>query len=628
MKDFIRKARSLFIFCFLLSNIQAQDSTHVNLRSQAAQYFSGKDYEKAISLYTELLRLYPKEPEYMYKKGVCCVNLNQDLDEAIRLLRAVAVTGYTPLSWYYLGRACHLYYSFDDAIKAYSRFVLMGKKSEIKAYQVERLIEMAKNGIEYTRSGQSFEVQHIQVIQLNQLPVAGEINGSGKIMRKPKEFCSKTDLRNDYKSWMFLPSFTEINEYVYLSGLEPGKKNGKQLFRIRNINHETWGIPEALTFLNTPYDEEYPFFDAKTSTLYFSSKGYSSIGGYDIFKSTYDWNSKTWSKPTNLGFPINSPFDDYVFVTDVMNHSACFVSNRDVSPKEATVYKIRIQPESAGTRFMSDDEIRKAAKLQITQKEISPEVQPLTHSAMTDTVAVSFTTELRENDYNRLISEALVLQVSADSSARIARDLRILARETPDNDAKKTLVSDILKNEKEAKRVQREADERFASARSIRDTTRTDSLIKPSGSVNNIKVYRYESSSEPAPAVPEKQTSRNALVRADVFSISETPVYSTSNPIPPCEQSPNGLVYRIQLRVLSKSASNESFGGIYPVCYDQISSPPVLKYYAGHFTTLRSVNEALTQVRAHGFPDAFIVAFLNGKVISTEKAREIEFSKQ
>jgi hypothetical protein len=243
-------------------------------------------------------------------------------------------------------------------------------------------------------------------------------------------------------------------------------------------------------------------------------------------------------------------------------------------------------------------------------------------------MAVSFTTVLRKNDYNRLISEALILQVSADSSATIARDLRILARETPDKDSKKTLVSDILKNEKEARRLQHEADERFASARSIRDTTRSDTLIKPSGSVNNIKVYRYEVRTESAPPASEKQISRNTMITADVFFISSTPVYSASHPIPPCEQSPNGLVYRIQLRVLSKPASNESFGGISPVCYDQISSPPVLKYYAGHFTTLLVVNEALTQVRAHGFPDAFIVAFLNGKVITTEKAREIEFSKQ
>lgn len=630
MREFRRSILAIFTFSFLSICIYAQDA--VNLKLQASQYLSQKNYEKALPIYSELLKKFPKEPEYMYGMGVCYLNLNQNLEEAIQLLRAVSVTGYSPLSWYYLGRACHMNYSFEDAIKAYSRFVLNGKKSDIKAFQVERLIEMSKNGIEFTRSGHALFVQHVQRIQLSQLHLAGEINGSGKIMRKPVEFCNKTDLRNNNKSWMFLPSYTELNEYVYLSGFERSRKNGKQLFRIRNINHETWGIPEPLTDLNTPFDEEYPYFDAHTSTLYFSSKGYSSMGGYDIFKSTYDWNSKTWSKPENLGFPINSPFDDYIFITDPMDHSANFVSNREVSSNEAVIYKIRMPSDKHGTQFLNVDEVREAAKLQISQDEAIPVMEQATVNNSETKVAVeksqSEKVQLEKNDYNRLISEALVLQIQADSSARIARDLRIMARETPDSDAKKRIVSDLIKNEKEARRLQGEADARFSSARNLREDERNDSLLKPSGTLNNIKIYQYQTSRNDSEETLVVHSNKIPVESSESFSILETSRYNNSNPIPSCSQSWDGLVYRIQLSALSKPAANDLFGGITPVCYEQGNQTSVRKYYAGVFRTLRTVNDALSQVRAHGFPDAFIVAFYNGKIIPTEKAREIEFSGQ
>jgi tetratricopeptide (TPR) repeat protein len=255
------------------SYLNAQDNKNTELKVDARRYFSEKNFAEALPIYRQLLNEFPKEPEYLYCTGVCLVQLNGDMEEAIRLLRPVTGTEYSNLSWYYLGRAFHLHYAFDDAIKAYSRFVQKGKAAEIKQYDVERYIEMARNGIEYTRLGHQVTVQQVEAVKTDDLQIAAGINGTGKLMKKPVEFCSKTDIRNGYRPWMFLPSFTEINEYVFVSGYEPGKKNNKQIFRIRNINHETWGFPEPLNEgVNTSYDEEYPFFDARNSTLYFSSK--------------------------------------------------------------------------------------------------------------------------------------------------------------------------------------------------------------------------------------------------------------------------------------------------------------------------------------------------------------------
>ena len=74
-----------------------------------------------------------------------------------------------------------------------------------------------------------------------------------------------------------------------------------------------WSTPQKLGGgINTRFDEESPYMHADGKTLYFSSKGHSSMGGYDIFKTVKTGN--VWSKPINIGYPINTSRDDIYFV--------------------------------------------------------------------------------------------------------------------------------------------------------------------------------------------------------------------------------------------------------------------------------------------------------------------------
>lgn len=98
--------------------------------------------------------------------------------------------------------------------------------------------------------------------------------------------------------------------------------DGKKLFFVRKQGKQkdilmcsksitgNWSAPRKLPF-NTEYDEESPFIHDDGKTLYFSSKGHNTMGGYDIFKTVYQGGS--WSKPENLGYPVNSVGDDIYF---------------------------------------------------------------------------------------------------------------------------------------------------------------------------------------------------------------------------------------------------------------------------------------------------------------------------
>lgn len=72
-----------------------------------------------------------------------------------------------------------------------------------------------------------------------------------------------------------------------------------------------WGPAKSLGgAINTKYDDDSPYVSKDGKTLYFSSRGHNTMGGYDIFKSAYDSIGHRWGAPENMGYPINTPDDD------------------------------------------------------------------------------------------------------------------------------------------------------------------------------------------------------------------------------------------------------------------------------------------------------------------------------
>ncbi len=108
--------------------------------------------------------------------------------------------------------------------------------------------------------------------------------------------------------------FSPEGDQIFFSSDRPGGKGGLDIYVIGQDRKGGWMEPTLLPGrINTEYDEEGPVFDPKTKTMYFSSKGHNSMGGYDLFKSVWNEVKQEWSEPENLGFPINSPDDDVYF---------------------------------------------------------------------------------------------------------------------------------------------------------------------------------------------------------------------------------------------------------------------------------------------------------------------------
>ncbi len=100
---------------------------------------------------------------------------------------------------------------------------------------------------------------------------------------------------------------------LFFASNRKGGFGGTDIYMCRKIGTK-WTEPQnAGSEINTPYDEDFPNISADGRILYFSSKGHTSMGGYDIFKSNIDENNNTFSRPKNLGYPINTTDDDMNF---------------------------------------------------------------------------------------------------------------------------------------------------------------------------------------------------------------------------------------------------------------------------------------------------------------------------
>ena len=127
----------------------------------------------------------------------------------------------------------------------------------------------------------------------------------------------------------------------YVTDLEKGSQGGKDIFYTTwNKEEEKWNEPQNLgDEINTPYDEEAVFMHSDGRTLYFSSRGHNSMGGFDVFKTVLQPNN-TWSPVENLGYPVNGPEDDVFLVMAANGRHAYYATHHKDSYGEKDIYKI------------------------------------------------------------------------------------------------------------------------------------------------------------------------------------------------------------------------------------------------------------------------------------------------
>ncbi|HEU4719371.1 MAG TPA: OmpA family protein [Bacteroidia bacterium] len=128
------------------------------------------------------------------------------------------------------------------------------------------------------------------------------------------------------KSWEPSACVTPDGNTLYFSSTREGGYGGRDIWRSVKLPNGEWSLPTNLgPKINSAYDEDAPSILADGKTLYFSSNGTQSMGGFDIFSTEFSEDSG-WAAPVNIGYPVNTADDDIFFVPTPDNKHAYYSS--------------------------------------------------------------------------------------------------------------------------------------------------------------------------------------------------------------------------------------------------------------------------------------------------------------
>ena len=152
------------------------------------------------------------------------------------------------------------------------------------------------------------------------------------------------------RAWESTPSVSADFSTLYFSSNQKPNKGGKDIFSaeigvLANGLLEFYNVKNLGDSINTIYDETAPFIHADGSTLYFSSDSPESMGGLDVFYSRKD-SSNTWSKPQNMGYPLNTTRDNFGFCTNLAGNKGYISSIKDnIAGSNMVIYEVSIPQE-------------------------------------------------------------------------------------------------------------------------------------------------------------------------------------------------------------------------------------------------------------------------------------------
>ena len=142
-------------------------------------------------------------------------------------------------------------------------------------------------------------------------------------------------------NWESQPSVAPNGEAIYFARGVKGGTTGIDLYVSYKQADGKWGKAEALTEINTPFDDISPCIHPDGQTLYFVSNGYPGFGGFDIYVSRKGEDGK-FSKPINLGWGINSEKDEQDISVSLKGDLAYLSSHREGGQGLVDIYTVAL----------------------------------------------------------------------------------------------------------------------------------------------------------------------------------------------------------------------------------------------------------------------------------------------
>ncbi|MFP4557002.1 MAG: hypothetical protein ACLFNU_09045 [Bacteroidales bacterium] len=532
----------LLITLSICTSALSQDGANGNkedIRQSASDsLFMAGLYSDALVKYEEELERYPQDPKIHYKAGICYLESTRQLDKAIEHLKFASTRDVPNLVYYHLGKAYMKNYQFDEAISFLRRFTVNGGDPTVSNKEIELLASQCENGnfmLRYIFKPEVIDRKRVAQDEMYNYIITKSEGGS--FIPVPEQLKSTVDKKENDTSMIFYPINPEPGDKIVFSSYGGTKSIGKDLFIIEMLEDSLWSKPEPLgDAVNSNYTEEFAYLAPDGVTLYFSSEGHYSIGGYDIYKSIYNPSVNKWSSPENLGFPFSSPFNDYLFVPSEDESMAIFVTDRNTASDSVDVVLIRLDEDPIRRSIDDKNEILRIAQLNpniLKDKTIGSAPNTVSKQKSADKSA-SFRAVENDPEYSRALAAGFQQQMKADSLKIKLGDLRNKFDYIDTADERRALEKRVVAVEDTLLKAQRNADIQFALASRIEQeylTGKRKPTDKPTATFSSDNPdYLYQAQFAPTVfqsneieilSQLEKQTSTLSNLRSEVLELRE-----------------------------------------------------------------------------------------------------------
>jgi hypothetical protein len=688
-----------------------------DIQEEAAVAFDSKDYKKAYELYDKLYTQVPKNFEYKSRLGFSSLYYPEKKARAIEIFEDIKRTDKSSEADYYLGKAYHVNYKFDEAIQSYEAYV--AAKGDKPKKEDLPLIADAKMGIVNCKNGKELiakkivadiknigapintdETEGVPVISadesvmiytyigknstgglLNDMLKPDKVDGAFRLdifmanrsndstWNEPKGISSLNTNANDAavaispdgqvlftfasdvknpgdlftsklvgvewskpeklnsninsEFWEGSCSITGDGRFLYFASERPGGFGGRDLYVSERVNGD-WGPAVNLgASINTEYNEDAPFIHPDGITLFLSSQGHKSIGGYDIMYSIKKDNS--WIEPLSMGIPLNTTEDDRYYVINAKGDVGYFSSDRGGAGGKGQQDIYTVTPGMLGEKpilallkgSVYVDDKPTEAKIEVVKKETNEAIGPYYANSRTGKYLMAISPGY---GYKIKITVAGMDPIEEEIDVEklqkfveIRKDFYVYSAgfENKKNQISvKTILDSLLNNVTSA-----EAFKNDAALNNVADA--------------NIAVPTKTNSAEPVKQ--ESLTPCNGAAAPDFSSIkgkslNDASVYKQLLDIGG-NMCAEGLVFKIQIAAY-QHPENYKYGHL-----KQFGKPEEIKYPDGitrftqfSFSTIKEAEIARQKIIAKGQKDAWITVFINGKRFTLEELILVNFN--
>lgn len=150
-------------------------------------------------------------------------------------------------------------------------------------------------------------------------------------------------------------AYSEDGWSIYFGRDNANRSNGFEIMysSMQSKIQKNYMAAQMISGVNSKFNEGPIYIMLDGQTMYIASEGGDSYGGYDIFVSYR--GQGTWSKPKNMGYPINTPYDDFFFSSTANGKYAYIASNRAEGKGGYDIYKVTFWGEEKKPATVTED---------------------------------------------------------------------------------------------------------------------------------------------------------------------------------------------------------------------------------------------------------------------------------